>query len=376
MMNIKRKSGVDKVIKYYFDIISGKRRGVVSFFIKIILFLLSILYSLFFKIRNTFYSAGLFKTNKLLVPVISVGNITLGGTGKTPFIIWLAEYLKKERYKTGILTRGYGRKNKNETIVLLKNNEILDYNITGDEPQLIKNNIDPDIPIIIGSNRAKSGLLLIDEFGTKIILLDDGFQHLSLKRDLNIVVIDALNPFGNFNVFPAGILRENIGNLKRADIFLITKVDLISTTEKNKIIEFIKKTVYNAVILEGIFQADKFISVKTKKEYAPEYVSKSKCIAFSGIGNPDSFRKTLKNINISLLDYIIFPDHYPFMEKDMSDIFKRKIQFNSDIILTTEKDSTRLYNIKLKDDILFLSIKLKIIAGEELLKERIKKILI
>ncbi|MDD5771918.1 MAG: tetraacyldisaccharide 4'-kinase [bacterium] len=366
---------MNRVISYYFDIISGKRRGLISFFIRGILFILSVIYIFSFKIRNIFYSIGLFKTNKLYVPVISVGNVTLGGTGKTPFIIWLAEYLYKERYKTGILTRGYGRENKNNTIVLLNKNDITDYNITGDEPLLIKNNINGRIPVIIGSNRAKSGSLLYDKFDTDVILLDDGFQHISLKRDLNIAVIDALNPFGNYKVFPAGILREKIDSLKRADIFLITKVDLISFTEKNKIIDIIKSIVDHAVIIEGIFLADKFISLKTKNEYSIEYVSKNKCIAFSGIGNPDSFARTLKNINVLLLDHLIYPDHYSFSEKDINDIIKRKVSLNSDIIITTEKDSIRLYNIKFEDDILFLSIKLKIISGEEILKERIKKIL-
>ena len=395
---------MNKAISYYFDIIYGKRRGLFSFFLRVILFLLSILYSLSFKIRDFFYSSGLFKTNKLPVPVISVGNITLGGTGKTPFIIWLAEYLKKEKYKIGILSRGYGRRNKNKTVILSNNDEILDYNISGDEPLLIKNHIDAEIPVIIGSNRTETGSLLCSKFDTKIILLDDGFQHISLKRDLNIVVIDALNPFGNHKVFPAGILRENINNLKRAEIFLITKVDLVSLNEKNKVRELINNVVDNAVIIEGIFQADKFVSLKTKKEYSLEYISKNRCIAFSGIGDPESFMRTLTNINIPILEHIIYSDHYPYSEKEINEIFKRKLLLNSDIIITTEKDAIRLHNIKipptritmsksgknlaishpdkigtlnssLEEDILYLSIKLKVVTGEEFLEERIKKIL-
>ncbi|MFH1288074.1 MAG: tetraacyldisaccharide 4'-kinase [bacterium] len=369
---------MNRIMNCYFDVISKRRRGLLSFFIRVILFGLSVLYSLFLEIRNIFYLTGLLKTNKLSVPVISVGNITLGGTGKTPFIIWLAEFLKNEKREVGILTKGYGRKNKNSDVILSKNNGISDYNITGDEPLLIKSHIAAEIPIIIGSNRAKTGLLLEEKFQTEVILLDDGFQHVSLKRDLNIVVIDGLNPFGNFKVFPAGMLREKINNLKRADIFLITKVDLISAAGKNKIVDFIKKIVTNAVVLEGIFQAEKFVSLNTKKEYPVEYAARKKCIAFSGIGNPDSFLKTLKNINISILDYIIFPDHYSFRERDVNEIFERGRIVNSDLILATEKDGIRFSGLgdrKWKNDILFLSIKLKIVVGEEILKERIRKIL-
>lgn len=337
--------------------------------------MLSGIYSSLNELRRVLYLKGIFKTHKMPIPVISVGNITLGGTGKTPLIIWLAEYLKNEKIKTGILTRGYGRKNKNKTIILLDNNETPDYNVTGDEPGLIKNNIDAGIPVIVDSNRIRSGSLLYNRFKTDVILLDDGFQHLSLSRDLDIVVVDALNPFGNRKIFPAGILREKIDNIKRADIFLVTKVDLATTTEKNKIVDLVRSISGNAVIVEGAFQADKFVSVRSKKEYTIENVSRKRCTAFSGIGNPDSFERTLKSVNVSLLDHMKFPDHYPFAGKDMDEIFKRKMLLRSDLILTTEKDSIRLYNMNLPEEILFLRIKLKITAGEGLLKEKIKRII-
>ncbi|MEW6088995.1 MAG: tetraacyldisaccharide 4'-kinase [bacterium] len=367
---------MNPILNCYFDIIYGKKRGIIPFFVKIFLFIISRFYSFFLETRKIFYFKGILETKRLPVPVISVGNITLGGTGKTPFIIWLAGFLKKEGYKTGILTRGYGRKNKHLTVVLSADNEITDYNTAGDEPLLIKNHVDKEIPVVIGPDRAKTGLLLYEKFRPEVVLLDDGFQHISIKRDLNIVLIDALNPFGNFKVFPAGILREKTANLKRADIFLITKTDLISKAEKDKIAGFLEIIGPGTVIIESIFRPGKFINLKTKEEYAVEYVSQKRCAAFSGIGNPDSFLKTLAKYSILPIDYVSYPDHYPFQGKDINAILEKNK--NSDYLLTTEKDAIRLGNLDDKDwgnKILALCVKLEITAGGEILRERIIKIL-
>ena len=197
--------------EYYLSILSGQQRGFVAAIIKSTLSTFTLPYLAVLNTRNALYKNGIVRSTRLPVKVISIGNITTGGTGKTPLVEFSVKYINKTGKKVAILSRGYGGNNSSQ-----ESNEIVN-----DECLALRENLQ-DVPVLAGKDRVKSGEKAISDFGVDCVILDDGFQHFKLMRDLDIVVIDALNPFGGGNLIPRGSLREPLKNLKRADLFIIS----------------------------------------------------------------------------------------------------------------------------------------------------------
>jgi tetraacyldisaccharide 4'-kinase len=296
--------------------------------------------------------------------VVSVGNITVGGTGKTPLTIWLAEYFRNAGTKVGILSRGYGRQGKNMTIVSDGKTIHVDASQSGDEPMLMARRLG-DIPLIVGKDRAEAAQYAINEFGCQTLILDDGFQHHRLQRDLDIVTLDATNPWGNGRLLPAGPLREPLKALGRAHAIVLTRsagVDISPIA--SRIWEFT-----NAPVLTSNHQPSDWVDVQSNTSRCLDDLRGQRILAFSGIGNPSSFRGTLESLDLNITQYSIFQDHHWYTEKDITRLMAEAEQQHVDAVVTTEKDAVRIPRLSgASIPLFFLRINFQISGGLPLLE--------
>jgi len=280
------------------------------------------------------------KQKKLPCIVISVGNITAGGTGKTPSVIFIAELLQEMRKKVCVISRGYKSKvdGTKPEIVTDGNKLYLGAKMAGDEPFLIARTLS-DVPVIIDKNRYRAGNFALEKFGVDTLILDDGFQYLSLYRDVDIVCINALNPFGGFRLIPAGYLREKLRNLSRASAFFITRSDKISPEKLSEIERIIKKYNSSAPIFHAYFVKNIYKRNGSKAE--SQTLSGQNVIAISGIAVPEDFENTISELGVNLLAHKKYPDHYFFKGSDVKKFYDDAAEFQA-VLITTAKDATRL----------------------------------
>jgi len=334
---------MNRTTNWFQFLIAEKKEGKLR---KIFLFplcLLSFFYGLLVRMRVWFFAQGIFRSYPLPCKVISVGNITLGGTGKTPLASFLAEFIKKKGLRVAILSRGYkGEFSGLYGVVSDGEETFMDARQAGDEPYLLSMKL-KGIPIIIGKKRRISGQFAIEKFKSQVIILDDGFQHLSVKRDLNLLLLDARVPFGNGHLFPRGILREPLSQLKRADAVILTKTDQCDNIIKLK--ENLSSWTLDRPIFEMNYAAVG-IRVLKEKNVLPIAVLRNKKIwAFTGIGNPESFHKTITNLESQVLGFVSFPDHYWFKPEDIQGLMGEGEEKGAEALVTTEKDAVRLADL-------------------------------
>ncbi len=280
---------------------------------------------------------GLAHRRSLPVPVISVGNITMGGTGKTPCVLRLAVALSCRGFKPGILTRGYGRSFPHVQLVLPAGAS-MPAESTGDEPQLfLKSRL---APVGLGADRFETGTLLQRNFGVNVLILDDGFQHLRLARTIDIVLIDASYPFGGGSVFPLGRLREPPAGLARADIFLITRVDL--TDLADPIEHELRQWNPRAPIFRATIEPQAWIDSRTGTRHPPAEAPFGPAAAFCGLGNPASFRRTLESLSVPLVDFQEFSDHHRYSPREVRHLAAHAHARKASALLTTSKDAVNL----------------------------------
>lgn len=302
--------------------------------------LLSILYAWVLKTRMNFYRWGIYRTYSLPCKVVSVGNITLGGTGKTPLVRLLAEMCQKRGLRTAILSRGYRGKFRGSYGLVSDGKQILmDAAQAGDEPYLLAVNV-MGVPVIVGRERWVSGQAAVDQFQTQVVILDDGFQHLSLKRDLNILLLDSSLPFGNEKIFPRGELREPLDQIARADAIILTKVgrDDNIINLKDKLAKLAGRT--------PVFQVDyRPVEIKVsarKGSIPPECLGGRKVLAFSGIARPESFQRTLLTLRASVVRWEVFPDHHEYQRNELARLQDEALRLGVEAMITTEKDLVRM----------------------------------
>ena len=369
---------MDSMRRYLEKIIRGSKKGKLAAVIRFILFLLSLFYSLLAKTRSLLYQNNILKKKEAGIPVISVGNITTGGTGKTPFTAFLAEELKEE-YKIAIISRGYGASKDVEEPFLIKDGDQIyaDAAQAGDELFMLARNNDQ--LIFIRSANRYWGAKLAEARGADLIILDDGFQHYQLKRNVDIVLIDAESPFSNNRVLPAGLLREPFTALKRADLFLLNRSENVDFNQ----IKGLKSSLNTLSPLNrGIFSAEtrleSCVSVATQEEEELDFLKEKKVFAFSGIGSPEAFEKSIESAGGEVVSYKIFKDHYNYQKEDLLTLLDQYSASEADLILTTEKDAVKLFDFaEMIGELPFyyLKISLAIENGEgllEIVKEKIK----
>jgi len=321
------------------------------------LYLISLLYCFLIQLRHTLYKTGVFKSYSLPCRVVSIGNITMGGTGKTPTVIYLARLFKEHGLRTTVISRGYKAKS-SEKVAVVSNGEriLLNAQDAGDEPFLLSKAL-PGVPIIIGRDRVLSGRYAADRFSAEIVLLDDGFQCVRLKRDADILLIDLYYGFGNGHLLPRGILREPLIHLHRAHIFLLTKRTgrRDDQTIESKIISFKP----DAQIFFASYEIKCVTTLKEEKEIDLNHLKGKKVLALSGIANPRYFSYLLRQHGMSVIEEWILPDHHCYTSKDA-----RKVSgcLNCiDFIITTAKDSVKMdKEIFKRFPILVLEIMLKV----------------
>ena len=343
---------------YIEDLMYGRRK---SFLAGSLLTVLSSLYGAMVRVRRMAYVCGILSSKKLGPRVISVGNITLGGTGKTPTVINITGLLLKNRMKPVVLSRGYGRKDESEVLVVSDGTAVIeDPEAGGDEPGLMATKL-PGAPVVVGKDRYQAGRVAVDRFNSDTIVLDDGFQHLRLKRDLDIVLVDAMDPFGIRKLFPAGILREPLSSLKRAHIVLITRSD------KSKDLDALKaelKRYTKAELFLSRHAPVDLVDATTNETKALSALKGSPVFAFSGIARPASFTSLLRSLGAEVKAETSYPDHYQYKKSDLAAIYQKAVDSRASMIVTTEKDAIRLKHFK-PDGIWALRIELKVIENEQ-----------
>lgn len=304
-----------------------------------ILYPLSLVYSFLSDINR-----DLKKSETLSKPVISVGNITWGGTGKTPMVIELLEFLIKNKMKPAVLTRGYGRKS-SESVLLQNGAPEADPLESGDEPLLIARSV-PGADIIVGAERYENALKYEKITKPDVYVLDDGFQHWKIERNLDIVCINAANPFGNGMLIPAGILREKPEEMRRAAVIVITNADMVSDEEINSLEHKIFKYSGRKAIVTQ-YGGYEYLNTDLRTKFDIELLKSSEIYALSGIGFSEGFKNTINKSGFEIKDSIEMSDHQKYDENKMKAIFK-KIGTGSCIVITT-KDAVKLHNV-MNDD--------------------------
>jgi tetraacyldisaccharide 4'-kinase len=331
--------------------------------IKIIASAISLPYRLIITFRNRLYDKKIFTVVKLPCPVISVGNIAVGGTGKTPCVIMLARMLQSHGFKPAILSRGYGGSStKSVNIVADGKNILLDSKTAGDEPFLMAQSL-RSIPIIVGPQRIKTGKTAINRFGANVLICDDAMQHRQIFRDINLVLLDGQDPLGNGHVLPRGKLREPIAGLKRASAFLLTRTN--ETPKTDNINKKLSQT-GNIPIFTSIHKLKDVIKGDYSDKWPIAGLKGKKVCAFCGIAKPDSFKKSLLAAECHILSLDTFPDHHNYSRAEL-EIIKIKFYNNkADLIITTQKDGMRLQNFaEFLSIIYMMRIEMKITPSQE-----------
>lgn len=302
------------------------------------LFLPALFYSAATRLRNLSYDHGLLGQASLRCPVISVGNLSVGGTGKTPMVIHLAGLVAGWGLKPAVLSRGYGgRSGKDVNVVSDGRNVFSEPDEGGDEPFLIARRL-PAVPVLTGPRRAVTGEYAIGHFGADVMILDDGFQHRSLRRDLDIVLMDSRHPLGNGHLLPRGPLREPFSSLRRADLIVLTRA------EKGG------KPPFESRLAEELPSIPVFKSCHSPRRltegngisHPPSDLRGRRIYAFAGVARPDSFRECIESLQGMIVGFGAFSDHHRYRAGDLTEMEKEARSLGADLILTTEKDGVKL----------------------------------
>ncbi|AGB42294.1 tetraacyldisaccharide 4''-kinase [Halobacteroides halobius DSM 5150] len=326
-----------KLEKYLLEVITGQKRSIKDKVVLVLLTGLAWVYQGIVWTRKKAYDWGIKKSTKLSVPVISVGNITVGGTGKTPVVKMLARRLEKNNYQSVIINRGYKGQLEKELGIVTDGEEILlSAQKAGDEAYMLASSLF-STPVLIGKERSKAGKLALEEFSPDFIILDDAFQHWQVKRDYDLVVVDATNPFANGYLLPRGRLREPVTSLQRANCLLLTKADQITPEKLKKIKKCLRRFNPQALIITTRHKPTYLRNIG-KQEYKQLDLEGEKVLAVSGIGNPQAFEETLRNLGAQVVDKFRFIDHHTYTKDQIMEIFTIASKQNVDRIITTEKD--------------------------------------
>jgi len=318
---------------YWRKLASGRLTGLADNLVLLFLSPLAWLYSLALRLRAVLYRNGMLKSHRLPRPVVSIGNITVGGTGKTPVTACIARILLAEGYKVAVLSRGYGGTLEGQTCVVSDGATVmLGAAECGDEPYLLAATV-PGLMVVIGTDRYAAGQLAMEQLSPDIFLLDDGFQHLRLHRDLNILLLDFSRPFGNGLTLPAGILREPSAAARRADLVIFTRAPAGAAmgAETGGIPRCLSSHTINDLLPLGSSSPVSF-----------SRLSGHTVLAFAGIADPDSFFYALRDKGVNLVHTLHFPDHVVYTRERLEVIAEAMRTSGADYMITTEKDGVKL----------------------------------
>lgn len=341
----------------YLALIRGERRGPRAALLRLGLSLVSVPYGWAVRLRNLAYRRGWKRTFAAGVPVVSVGNLTLGGTGKTPCVEYLAHWFRERDVRVAILSRGYGAEaGRNDEALVLEENC-------------------PDVPHLQGPDRVALARIAVEELESELLILDDAFQHRRLARDLDIVLVDATCPWGHGHLFPRGLLREPASSLRRAGLVLVTRCDLATPDHLEALRLEIERRAPGIPIIESSHRPAAWIN--GPEERPLDSVHGRPVAAFCGLGNPDAFRRTLEELAGPPIAWRTFPDHHAYTRDDIEDLrtWARALP-EATILATTQKDLVKIRVPRLGDRELWaLKIQLDIRSGRPDLTAKLEDVL-
>jgi len=363
----------------YLNIVSGQVSGFVGIPARLALTALSWPYAAVVRLRNHFYTTGRLKAHRAGVPVVCIGNLTTGGTGKTPLVVWLCRYLRERQVPCAILTRGYK----------------MPRGALSDEPALLAAQC-PGVAVVVNPDRVAGAAEAIRSHGARVLVMDDGFQHRRLARDLDIVAIDAMRPFGCRSMgvppidsrsrarypcygklLPAGLLREPVTGLRRAHAVVLTRCDQVSEDTLRQIEESIRRMNRDLVLARSIHVP---VGIKTRDgvEIGLDQLRGKRLFAFCGIGNPPSFFHTVEHLGGMLVGSKTYDDHYRYTAADLEQIHREAAAQEVSLILTTQKDGTKIARLPhppQQPPLAYLTIELQVTAGADRLTALIDRLL-
>ena len=327
-------------------------------------------------VRNWFFDIGILRTHRIGVPVISVGNITAGGTGKTPFVEFLAKRLLQKGRKVAIISRGYKRQSSDTLVVSNGSVRCAEASDAGDEPAQMASKLGGAV-VVVDEERVRGAAYAVEKFGADAVILDDGFQHRSLYRDADVVIIPQLDISDPGWMLPAGNRRESLSSLKRATLLAISRCDTLAQFERARdlLLRGVDKPVVGLTTKIAAFRrAGSRFSVDLA------CVKGKSAVAFSGIGNPSSFDRTLASLGVDVKKYTVFPDHHFYTESELKNLERSRLEGGSDYLITTEKDVARLTEEKRERRIFlervplfYVEIEQSVLTGESMLNEMLDR---
>jgi len=373
---------------FILEVILGERRGKRAAMARGILYGLSKVFKVAIKTRRFLYNMRILRESTLGVQVVAIGNLTVGGTGKTPVVEKFARELKDEGRNVAILSRGYRSKptplhqrllNK----LLLREDTtpprvvsdgkslLLDSEMAGDEPYMLASNL-KDVVVLVDKDRVKSGRYAIEKFGCDTLLLDDGFQYWKLRgRRHDIVLIDCQQPFGTQRLLPRGTLREPPSHLARANTIFITKSDGNTAELREQLSRYNSA----AAVIECIHHPMYLEDVFTGQRFGIDFLKGRKVASLSGIAQPESFEQSLTSLGGELVYSKRFADHHRFTQQEILNVINRSKKRQADTIITTQKDAVRFPKIDRRDlPIYFMRVEIKIISGANDFQDCVRKI--
>jgi tetraacyldisaccharide 4'-kinase len=378
----------ENIETFVLEVIFEERRGAPAALVRIALFGLSKLFQGGVKARRFLYNARIFRDSTLGVQVIAIGNLTVGGTGKTPVVEKFACELRDQGRNVAILSRGYRSKPRPfhewflnkilfredatpPRIVSDGKSLLLDSDMAGDEPYMLASNL-KDVVVLVDKDRVKSGRFAIEKYGCDTLLLDDGFQYWDLRgRRHDVVLVDRQQPFGNEYLLPRGTLREPPSHLARADTIFITKSDGNTAELRRRITDLNQ----NAAIIECVHHPLYLEDVFTAKRETLELLKGRKVASLSGIAQPESFEQSLVELGADLVYSKRFADHHRFTQQEVLNAINRGKKRQAEIIITTQKDAVRFPKLDRRDlPIYFMRVEIKIVSGAEDFEDCVRKI--
>lgn len=300
------------------------------------------LYGFAMRVRAYLYRRGLLSSTRLLVPVVSVGNLSMGGTGKTPLVMCVVRHLLEHGHRPAIVSRGYGGKARQRVNVVSDGRGVkMTPAMAGDEPWLLADAM-PTVPVLTGTDRSLVARWALKKTNADVIVMDDGFQHLALQRDLDIVLFSIRSPLDTARVFPGGELRESFRALERAGAMVITGVDRRTEARAHAFKRFLRERAPQAPVFFGEYLPVCLLSSGQSDTFPAEKAKRMKLCGFCGIGSPDSFRDTLNKEGYDIGGFRVFRDHHPYSGKDLTALVAWARKQGAQGLVTTEKDFVKL----------------------------------
>jgi tetraacyldisaccharide 4'-kinase len=339
------------------ELVSGRRHGAAASVLRGLLSAVEVPYSLAVRWRNRRFDLGRAAVHRVNVPVVSVGNLTLGGTGKTPMVKWIARWASEYGLRAVIVSRGYGA-------------AIGDQN---DEARELAQAL-PGVPHVQNPDRVAAARQAVDQFSAELVVLDDGFQHRRLARDLNIVLLDALEPFGFDHVFPRGMLREPVTGLARADVVCLGRADLVTPQDRADIRERVTGLAPRAAWCEAVHAPNQLVNSAGQAQ-ALESLCGRRVAAFCGLGNPVGFRRTLETTGCEIVAWREFPDHHTFSSTDLDALDRAAGKAGADLLVCTHKDLVKIASERLGDRPLWaVTVELQFMIGEKEIQSALERV--